>query len=68
MEVWTMRFSTQLVIDVACGLIVIALLVVPLLVTQGYQPQATTNAGVHRVSASAAHLRAQPARFIAHTR
>ncbi len=48
-----MRFSTQLIIDIACGLIVIALLVVPLLVTQRYQPQANANAHVHRVSASA---------------
>jgi hypothetical protein len=53
-----MRFSSQLVIDAACALIVVALLVVPMLATRSHQPQANANAGVHRVSASATHLRA----------
>jgi hypothetical protein len=38
-----MKFSTQLVIDAVCALILIALLVVPMLVTRPYQPQAKTN-------------------------
>jgi hypothetical protein len=58
MEVWTMRFSSQLVIDAACALIVVALLFVPMLATRSYQPQAKNNANVHRITASATHLRA----------
>jgi hypothetical protein len=38
-----MKFSTQLIIDAACALILVALLVVPMLVTHPYQPQAKTN-------------------------
>ncbi|HME80733.1 MAG TPA: hypothetical protein VKF82_01505 [Candidatus Eremiobacteraceae bacterium] len=49
-----MRFSTQLIIDAACAVIGIAVLVVPLLVTQIYQPQTNATAHVHNVTASAA--------------
>ena len=50
-EVWTMKFSTQLVIDAVCALILIALLVVPMLVTRPYQPQAKTNShSAHHVA------------------
>jgi len=38
-----MRFSTQLIIDAVCALILVAVLVVPMLVTRPYQPQAKTN-------------------------
>ena len=57
-----MRFSTQLVIDAACALILVAVLFVPMAATQAYQPQAN----VHRVTASAAHLHAaRPVRHAA---
>jgi hypothetical protein len=46
-----MKFSTQLVIDAVCALILVALLVVPTLVTRPYQPQANTNShAVHHVA------------------
>lgn len=46
-----MKFSTQLVIDAACTLILIALLVVPMLVTRPYQPQAKINSySAHHVA------------------
>ncbi len=38
-----MKFSTQLIIDAACALILVAVLVVPMLVTNPYQPHAGTN-------------------------
>jgi hypothetical protein len=38
-----MKFSTQLVIDAVCAVILIAVIVVPMLVTRPYQPQAKTN-------------------------
>ena len=38
-----MKFSTQLIIDAACALILVAVLVVPMLVTQPYQPHANNS-------------------------
>ena len=62
-----MRFSEKLVIDAACVLIAVAVLVVPLLAAQLYQPQAKTNASVHHVTASATHPRtARPVGHVAH--
>jgi hypothetical protein len=50
-----MRFSTQLVIDAVCALILIALLFVPMLASLPDQPQGKTDANAHRVTASATH-------------
>lgn len=62
-----MRFSTQqLVIDTACALIFIAVLVVPMFATQVGQQQ--TDVNPHRATASATHLRAaQPVTHVAHS-
>jgi hypothetical protein len=45
-----MRFSTQLIIDAVCALILVALLVVPMLVTHPYQPQATNSRPAHHTA------------------